>query len=371
MKRTALLPLAIAGVMALTACGETGEAQGSSKPTATADVGQASAVTPLDDETIAKAESEGEVLMYTNAEDQQIAPLKKAFEEAYPEIELRSLPLSDDEMFQRYDTETASGTDTADVLMNSDPVAWLSFVEAGNLADYEDPNTPNLPDYAVLQPGLYAMSLDPVVALFNKTIIPEDKQPTSMAELAEMAPQLDGKIATTDISVPTQFAASTAFIQKYGAEGWKHLETLGRHSEVEASNGPLATKLAQGQYAVDFFVSGAVRAFIVDDVAKVVNYRYLSDGTPLTPRGVGVTKEAPHPNAARVFVNWLLSVEGQAAACQGGFTPYRDGVPCDFGLPQVVEEIGGEENLAVGSYDRDVLDGYDAHITRWKKAFGR
>jgi iron(III) transport system substrate-binding protein len=372
MRRTALLPLAAAAAIALASCGSSAEDTPSTTiPAPTADIGVASEVTPLDNAVIEAARGEGEVLLYTNAEDQQMAPIKEAFEQAYAGITLRSLPLGDEEMFQRYETEVASGTPSADVVMNSDAPAWLSFIDGGNIEVYDDPNTPNLPEYAVLAPGVYAVSLDPVVAVFNKALLPESEQPTTMAELAEMAPGLDGRIATTDIGNAVQFGATSSFVDRYGEAGWQILETIGAHAGVESSNGPLVTKLAQGQYVANFFVAGAVRAFITGDVARVVNYRYLEDGTPLRPRAVGVTSGAAHPNAAKVFVNWLLSVEGQEAACTGGFTPYRDGVPCDFGLPQVSAAVGGEENLIIGSFDRAVVERRDEIVRRWNEAFGR
>ncbi|MGY2129472.1 ABC transporter substrate-binding protein [Blastococcus sp. SYSU DS0617] len=371
MRNTALLPLVVVGVVVLAGCGGSPEEATPGAPESTADVGEASEVTPVDDAVLEQAREEGEVLLYTNAEDQQTAPIKAAFEAAFPDITLRSLPLDDDEMLQRYATEVATGTPTADVVMNSDAAGWLDFVDAGNVEDYEDPNTPNLPDYALLGPGVYAASLDPVIAVFNKQLLPEDQQPTTLAELAEMAPELDGQIGTTDISNSVQMASTTTFIEENGAEGWALLDRIGEHASVENSNGPLVTKTAQGQYVADFFVSGSVRAFITGDVAQVVNYRYLQDGTPLNPRGVAVTAEAPHPNAAKVFLNWLLSVDGQEAACEGGFTPYRSGVECPFGLPEVIAAVGGEENLLIGSYDREVVEQQDEIIERWNEAFGR
>lgn len=373
MRRTAILPLAFAAVLALGACGGSSDEPpaAADTPKPTADVGEASAETPVDDATLAAANEEGEVLMYTNAEDQQIAPLKQAFTHAYPHLTLRALSLGDEEMFQRYETEVASGSDTADVVMNSDQLAWMDFIDAGNIEPYEDPNTPNLPDYGVLAPGVYAMSLDPVIAVFNKQLLPEDKQPHTMAELAEMAPELDGKIGTTDITNSAQWGATTGYISEHGEEGWKTLEAIGAHSKVEASNGPLVTKLAQGEYAVNFFVAGSVRAFITGDVTQVVNYSYLEDGTPLNTRAVGITAEAPHANAAKVFLNWLLSVEGQEASCRAGFTPYRDGVKCDFGLPQVINAIGGEENLIINTFDPEIAEQKDEIEARWNEAFGR
>jgi iron(III) transport system substrate-binding protein len=370
MLRTALLPLALAVALSLAACGSSAGDTTSAEPSATADVGQASAVTPVDAATLKAARAEGEVLIYTNSEEQQMTPVIEAFEKANPGITVRSLTLGNKEMFQRYETEVASGGSTSDVIMSSDAVGWLSFLKAGNVLNHQDPNTPNLPDYAVLGPGVYAFSEDPVIAVFNKAVLPEAKQPKTMVELAKLAPELDGKIGATDISNVIQFGATSAYLGKYGDAGWKTLETIGAHANVESDNGPLVTKLAQGQYAAAFFVAGTVRAFIVDDVAKVVNYAYLTDGTPLLPRGIGVTAKAKHPNAAKVWLNWLLSVKGQEAACQGGFTPYRDGVKCAFGLPQV-KAIVGEDNLIVGTYGPELATQQAQVVARFNKAFRR
>jgi iron(III) transport system substrate-binding protein len=372
MRRTAVLPLAIAAVLVLGACGGSGDTGSSATtPTAAADVGNASAVTPLDDATVAAAKEEGEVLLYTNAEDQQMAPVKKAFEKANPGITLRSLSLDDQQMFQRYRTETATGSETADVIMNSDAVGWLDFMDGGNVDDFSDPNEPNLPDYATLGPSVYAVSFDPVIAVFNKQLLPESEQPTTMAELADMAGKLDGKIGTTDIGNSVQFSATTAYTDKYGEDGWATLKKIGAHARVESSNGPLVTKLAQGQYAADFFVAGSVRAFITGDVAKVVNYRYFEDGTPMNPRAIAVTAKAPHPDAGKVFVNWLLSVKGQEAACAGGFTAYRPGARCAFGVPQIAVTVGGMDNLIFGKFDPSMAENKDEIETRWNEAFGR
>lgn len=374
MRRTAALPLALAAVLALGACGSSGgddEPSAAPTTTASADIGEAAATTEVDEAVLEAALEEGEVLAYVNAEDQQMAPIKEAFEKAYPGITLRSLTLGDEEAFQRYETELATGADTADLMMNSDLRGWVSFLDGGNIEDYEDPNTPNLPEYAVLAPGVYAASTEPVIAVFNKQLLPEDQQPTTLAGLADMAEDLDGQLGTTDISNAIQFGSTAAMTTEFGEDAWASIETLGAHSKVESSNGPLVTKLAQGEYAANFFVSGSVRAFLVDDVAKIVNYRYFEDGTPLIPRAMGVTSEAEHPNAAKVFMNWLLSVEGQEAACAVGFTAYRDGVTCDLGLAHVIAAIGGEENLVPATLDESLATEGDAIVTRWNEAFGR
>ncbi|MFH8533514.1 ABC transporter substrate-binding protein [Streptomyces tendae] len=363
--------LAAACAVVLTACGASPSTGGSATPTASVDVGKASSVTPLDEATTARAEKQGSVLLYTNADADQMAPITKAFEAKYPAIDLRVLNMNDAQTFQRYATETATGVRTADVVMATDSVGMLDFVAKGHVLDYTDPNLENLPAYARLAPGVVAVSEDPMVAVYNTALIPKDKQPKNLASLAKLAASAKGKVGTTDISNPQSFGGVSSYVTENGDAGWKHLEALGPNTKVESSNGNLMQKLAQGEYQATYFVAGNVRALIEGkEAAKILDYTYLTDGTPLLPRAVAVTKKAKSPDAAKLLVNFLLSVEGQEAACDGGFTPYRDGVDCAYGLP-AVEAVVGADHLILGGYPKDIVRNKTTIVERWKKAYDR
>ncbi|MEU6497324.1 extracellular solute-binding protein [Streptomyces sp. NPDC046984] len=363
--------LAAACAVVLTACGGSTGTGGSATPTASVDVGKASPVTPLDAATTARAKKQGSVLLYTNADADQMAPITKAFEAKYVGIKLRVLNMNDPQTFQRYATETATGVRTADVVMATDAVGMLNFVSKGNVLDYADPNLKHLPAYARLAPGVVAMSEDPLVAVYNTALIPKDKQPKDLTSLAELSKSIKGKVGTTDITNPHSFGGVSSYVTRHSDAGWKNLEALGPNTGVESGNGNLMQKLAQGEYQAAYFVAGSVRALIEgQEAAKILNYTYLKDGTPLLPRAVAVAKKASSPDAAKLFVNFLLSVEGQEAACKGGFTPYRDGVDCAYGLP-TVEAVVGADNMMLGGYPKDVVKNKPAIVARWKKAYGR
>jgi len=366
----AVAVLAAVSLLSLSACGGSSDEPDAAGPTSTADPGQASEVTPVSDEIVAAAKEEGSVLLYGNANDEIMAPLAEAFMAKYPEIEVRSLDLDDAQIVERYRTETATGASTADLVMTSDQLTMQGFQESGNVLDYEDPNVANLPDYARLADGVVAISEDPVIALFNKAVLPEPEQPRSMEEFAELATKLKGKIGTVDITNAIGFFATSSYVDQQGDDGWEILEQLGPATGVESGGGNVAQKLLQGEYAAAFFLLGSIRPLIQGDAAKVLNYAYLTDGTPLVPRAVAITKEAPHPNAAKLFLNYALSVEGQQEACKGGFSPYRAGVECPYGLAAITEAVG-EDNLVIRGWDPDLESKRDALVARWNEAFGR
>lgn len=369
--KRAVAATAILSVLGLAACGSSGS--GSDEPAgprSTADSGQASAVTPASADIVAAGEKEGSVLVYGNVNPESAAPIVDGFKAAYPKIALRFLDLTDAQIFQRYQTEAATGTRTADIVMTADQAGLQKFAADGNIAEYEDPNVPNLPAFANLAPGIVAASADPLVAVFNKSVLPEDAQPKSLAEFAARGAELKGKIGTTGMENSVIVTATNSYINREGEKGWETLEKIGPNTGVESGTGNLAQKLLQGEYSASYNVSGTIRALIVGDAAKVLNYSYLTDGTPLIPRGMAITAKAPNPNAAKVFENYLLSVRGQEDACKGGFTPYRPGVTCPFGLA-AIEEAVGKDNVIVDTWDTEIGEKKPALVKRWNEAFGR
>ncbi len=192
----------------LAACGTSAGGGAPAAATSKVDVGKASAVTPVDAATLARARKQGSVLLYTNADEQQMKPISQAFEAKYPYLKLRVLNMNDAQTFQRYATETATGARTADVVMGSDAVGMLHFADQGNVLDYTDPNVANLPAYARLAPGVTAMSEDPVVAVYNTALIPKDKQPKDVTALAKLSDSLKGRSPPRTSAIPRRSARS-------------------------------------------------------------------------------------------------------------------------------------------------------------------
>jgi iron(III) transport system substrate-binding protein len=369
-------------LLSLTAACGVGSEESGDDPTATTEAATDGGSTVPEGETEAEdieaedieaaveaSRDENTLVVYGNPNSDQWAPVLQAFGEKYPWIEVETFDLGGAEAFQRYLSEEATGSSTADVIVNTDGAGWLDLVERGQVVDYVDPELESLPeDKAVLAPGVYAWSYDPLVALFNKRALPEDEQPTSLAGLAE---ELSGKIGTPAVENGAAGLGIHAYLDTHGEDGWAVLEALGPHTKAEDGTGALLGKLQSGEYVAAYFAGGATRA-LIDTTAtgEILNYRYFADATPMTARGIGVTAAADSPNAAKVLVNYILSEEGQTVSCAGGFTPYREGVDCPQGIP-AIEEAVGEENLIFALYPPTLAEEQAEIRERWNAAFGR
>jgi iron(III) transport system substrate-binding protein len=366
MNQTTLRRMAIGLAAGLAAAGSVAPATAASRES----------TTPADDgagldELLAASADENTLIIYGNPSDNIWEPILAAFGEAYPDIDVETFDLGGLEAFQRYLSESASGVATADMIIASESVGWLDLVERGDVVDFLAPEAGNIPEFGTQAPGVYAMSVDPLVAMYNEMLIPADEQPTTLAELAALAPELEGGIGTVEIENSQAYTATFGFVTAGGEEAWATLEALGPHTSAESGTGALLDKATSGEYAASFFVSGAIRPLLDNEAqGEVLDYRYLEDATPLVPRGMGIVADADSPASARLFVNWILSADGQTALCAGGLTPYRDDVECPYGY-QAIAELIGEENMILVNYDAALETERDTIVSRWNELFGR
>jgi iron(III) transport system substrate-binding protein len=363
--------LAIAGVLLLTAgCGSSGGTDGGSNATARVD---SSKFREVDAKVLAAADKEGTVVVYGEADDDVMTPLIKAFESRYPKIKVSYISLDPTQNFQRYLSESATGGKTADVIISTDGVDYLDLVKRGEVQDYTPPSATGLPDYAKLAPGVFAIEENPVVALYNKSLLPESKQPKSLDELAKLSETgpMKGKVVSYDGTSGIGYMINQAYIKHAGDAGWQVLDELGKNSKTEESSATMFTKLAQGEYAAAYFVSGTARPYITGATAKVLNFGYLKGGTPFIPRGIGVTKHGKSTDAGKVFLSFALSTPGQAAGCKGGFAPYVDGVECSAVSVADVTKVIGADDVYYAQWDDALVSALPDFVNRWKAAFGR
>jgi iron(III) transport system substrate-binding protein len=322
------------------------------------------------------SKAEPGVLVYSIMSAQNWKPVIESFAKKYPWIKVETTDLSN-ELFARYYSERAANTRTADLVASFGIPNWLEFTGKGEALVYESPEAPRVPAWSRPFPGVYTISADPVLIVWNKNIV-KDKRLTTMAEVAELAgdPKLAGKFCTYD-------TASGAVIQTFhwvwgqmhGERGWKMLERVGPVSKVERSGGQMLTKLISGEYGVVYLTSAITVFPKLNDpgVKGNLEWSFVMDGQPLYPRAMAVTKGARSPNSAKLLLDHILSTEGQIGFGKGGLTPIRDDIK-DADVPfytyrGVIKAVGGESNVRVMGYDRNFTADTDAYLARWKAAY--
>lgn len=344
----------VVGMVALAACG------GSTAPAPPENViveGQAPDYYPADYGQIiegSRAEG-GELTIYSNTDQENWEPIFRDFRKKYPWVtNIAANNLDSDEVFQRVLSEQATGGSPADILVSNAAQAWAEYGEdPSRLMDYTSPEVAELPELATLMRGVYAMSVDPMTIAYNTALVPQ--APTGLASLAALVAQepakFQDKITTRDVNGAFGFTVSNAFAQA-DPGSWAALQQLLPMARPETSSGTQTEKILAGEYLAGFFISGGPAYPVVDNSGGLLQVTFLDDGTVVLPRGIGIPPQAPHPNTATLFLDFVLSAEGQRAVAEGGLTSYRDDVAAAPGLHTYQEVVAavGEQNVIPVEY---------------------
>jgi iron(III) transport system substrate-binding protein len=160
---------------------------------------------------------------------------------------------------------------------------------------------------------------------YNKNMLPPDKAPKSWTDM--LKPEFKGKKLVIQDS-----AAGTAFNQMYMLEkllGVDFMKKWGQQQPVIVStSAQLIDLLVRGEALVGATVDH-FRAFEPDAVKAGIVGVYPTEGMPLALAPIALFKAAPHPNAGRLFIDFVLSKEGNTMLCLDifGVYSYRKDVP--------------------------------------------
>jgi iron(III) transport system substrate-binding protein len=333
----------------------------------------------VDNSAIVEAsKKENALVVYSIMSAANWKPVIEGFTKKYPWIKIENVAdLSSNEIFPRYFSESASKAKTADLIITTNPDGWQDFIAKGESVVYKSTEDAALPAWSKLAPGIYTVSSDPLILIWNKQAVPDGvKTMKDLAALIDKDPsKFTGKITTYDAETnATGFAANWFWIKKKGEDGWKIFESIAKAKpKLGSGAGAMVDDTLSGAISVGYFVSG-INAYPKYPAAEpVMGNAMIADVTPLIVRGMGLTKAAANPNSAKLMMDYILSQEGQLAFADGGLTSYRPDVAdkAKLSLTKLQAQVGGEQNLAPFYFDKDIAD--PAKVAefkaRWKKLF--
>jgi iron(III) transport system substrate-binding protein len=263
------------------------------------------AITP---ELTAAAVKEGRVVFYTSIELRLAELLGKSFEEHYPGITVQVERSGAERIFQRVSQEEGSGVHAADVVESSDIGHALAWKRAGLLAPFVPAALAGWPDEQRDPDGCFAADRATLSAMgYNTRLVKPEEAPKSFADLLD--PRWQGKIVKAHPGYSGTIMTATFATSQ--ALGWDYFQKLaGQHvMQVQSATDP-PRKLAQGERAI--MADGSEYVLLeLKSRGNPVAVVYPSEGTPLIVGSAAVMKDAPHPYAARLFVSYLFSRDGQ------------------------------------------------------------
>ncbi len=263
---------------------------------------------------VEKAKQEGSVAVYTSLATRESTPLAQAFEKKYG-IKVELWRTTSDKVVQRAVTEGQARRYTVDVLETNGPEMEMMAREK-ILAEFHSPHIADLPPNAVAPSKLWVTDrLNFFVVAYNTATVKREDIPSHYEGFLD--PKWKGQIGIE--ATDAEWMATV--IKKLGPErGMKLFERLAAmRPDVRKSHIMLAEMVGAGEVPVALTVYNSEveslkrRGGPVDWVAvePVVG----------RPQGIGLARNAPHPHAALLFADFVLSLEGQELFSAMGRVP--------------------------------------------------
>ena len=261
------------------------------------------------------AKKEGKVVVYATTDAVAANPLIKDFETLYPGIKVEYSDLNSTELYNRFIAEAAANNGTADVLWSSAMDLQVKLVADGQAETYPSPEINALPKWAVWKDSAYGTTYEPITFVYNKRLVPEGDVPKDHPDLLKLlnskADFYKGKITAYD---PERSGVGYLFVNedvKYFPQAWDLFKAFGKAGiKVYTSAGAMIERVSSGEHTIAYGIFGS---YALARSKKDSNLGIImpKDYTLITSRVAFISKQAKNPNAAKLFLDYILSKRGQ------------------------------------------------------------
>jgi len=264
------------------------------------------AATPETSKSKAPAAVSGELAVYTAWDERDINALIAGFNKIYPNVKVSGVRSEGGRgaLLERLLTEIDSGRPLADVYSTGIP-DMSAILRRGELVSYRSANESNIDPRFVFKDGLLHPTANLVfMTAYNRTLVSEKEAPQTWEDL--LNPKWKGKIAIDQ--EPNDIVAG--FLILMGKEkGEQYLRQLSKNIIIRRGRSLLVELLVAGEFPISIDVYAHRVAGAIKDGAPLAAApmpAYFS-----SPNVDAILKKAPHPENAKLWIDWLQSPPGQ------------------------------------------------------------
>jgi iron(III) transport system substrate-binding protein len=255
-------------------------------------------------ELIEAAKKEGRMVYYTADFSEPEQEIIKTFNKRFPFVKVEMVRAPGGQLITRIKTEAAAGKLSADAVNHSDRGLMQGIADL--FQDYAPPNAKDYRDDVLVSPKLWPRSTLGWSIAYNTEL--EKNPPKTWMDLCkpEYGPKKIGQVVGP--SGGTTWSRIMFERQTFGDDYWaKQAKT---QPMLFPSGAPTADSLVRGEISIGVLLYNI--AYMKKRDGAPVDIIFPADGVPLNFYAAGVTKTAASPNAAKLFLNWCMSEEGQA-----------------------------------------------------------
>ena len=301
----------------------------------------------------------GTLVLYTSQPNEDAQQTVDAFEERYPDVEVEWFRDGTTKVMAKLRAEIAAGDPRPDVLLIADSVTMESLEREGRLMPHPEVDVTAY-DATLMDEENHWFS----TKVITTGIISNVEAPIAPVDYDDL---LDAEVAG-QIVMPSPLTSGAATIHMAtltGNEslGWEYYEGLAEQDTLaEGGNGGVYKAVAGGEklygFVVDFL---AIRN---KEEGAPIEFTFPESGASAVTEPVAILSTASNPEAAKAFVDFLLSVEGQQLAADQGYLAAHPDILSPEGFPS------RQEITLMGFDPAKALDEEQANKERFMELFG-
>jgi iron(III) transport system substrate-binding protein len=268
-------------------------------------IGRTRAAAPYkpSDSLIDAAKKEGKFILYTATFTEVEQEVINEFRKKFPFISVEMIRAPGGQLIQRVKTEAAAGKLAADLVLHSD--RGLMKAIDNLFADYEPPNAKDYLPESLVSPKLWPNLTAGWCIAYHTELV--KNPPKTWMDLCK--PEYgDGQIAQVIAQSGGTTWTRIMFERQVLAEDYWARQAATK-PKLYPSGAPLSDSLVRGEVTIAPLVYNII--YPKERDGAPVKTFFPPEGVPIVPYGSGIPKTAQNPNAARLYLEWQLSEEGQ------------------------------------------------------------
>jgi ABC-type Fe3+ transport system substrate-binding protein len=275
------------------------------------------------DELYAKAKLEQTLSFYgagpASSHDRWI----REFQQKFPGIKVSFTGGLSNGLNQKIEQQLAAGKMETDLAIFQTIQDFAKWKARGALALFKPEGTEQIdPAYRDEDGAFTAVSVNTVVYAYNTQLVPAADVPKSALDF--LKPIFQGKLITTDPSEDDAgLSIFNLIVEKYG---WDYMDKYmaQKPAFVTTGHATVSEAIASGEKLATFDSTSTTPRLRAQ--GKPIEPVYSEvDATPVFLVGGAIFKDAPHPNAAKLYLTWYLAKEQQSRS--GTYSPRADVPP--------------------------------------------
>lgn len=311
----------------------------------------------------AAAKKEGKVALYHNLNPSGAELLANEFRKARPGIEVEMTRLGSAPLIQRFGTEFAAGRHLADVVITFPDDRIIEGMKAGWMTAWVPPELKPFPAAANHEGKnmMFNIQTSREAIIWNKQKVKPADAPREWADLFN--PKWKGKVGMNPPWRSVAIQGVVAYWEKLGLGDTAAKLKANEVRFFEGSGGVLQAVI-RGDVHVAELTDVPLNTALADGAP--IGFVYPKSGTVRSESYIFVASKAPHPNAGKVLVNWLLSEKGQVLLqTHAGLSGTRPGIPPMSHLPatSTLSNTHDADDLTPPAKQKEIVD-------HWRATFG-